>query len=80
MEKPAAILFDSTGKVIYTEKRIHPTYLPKPIVAQLKSEDPAYAIKEIFEYTDAAGKKTYKTTYSVVRTVMFNEDGTQVKK
>ena len=79
MEKPAAIVFDSTGKVLRTEKRIHQTYLPKPILAQLKAEDKDYVIKEIYEFTDASGKKTYTTTYQVVKTTIFNEDGTVVK-
>ena len=80
MEKPAGILFDSTGKVLYTEKRIHQTYLPKPILAQLKAQDPNYAVKEIYEYTDAAGKKTYKTICQMVITAKYNEDGTLVKE
>ena len=79
MEKPANIVFDSTGKVIYVEKRIHPTYLPKKISAQLNSNYPGNIIQEVFEYTNAAGKKTYKTTYQVIITTQFNEDGTVSK-
>jgi len=80
MEKPAQIVFDTTGRVIRIEQRIHQTYLPKPILKQLAAEDKDYEIKEIFEFTDAAGKKTYKTSYTVVKTVLYNEDGTVVKE
>jgi hypothetical protein len=80
MEKPAFIVFDSTGKVIRTEKRIHQTYLPKKITGQLNTEFPGNVIKEIFEYTDAAGVKTYKTTIQATITRMYNEDGTIAKE
>jgi hypothetical protein len=79
MEKPAAIIFDSTGKVLRTEKKIHQTYLPKKIISQLNADYPGNVFQDIFEFTDATGVKTYKTTFQVTITKVFNADGTVAK-
>jgi len=79
MEKPAFIVFDSIGKVIRIEQKIHQTYLPKKIIAQLNKDYPGNVIQEIFEFTDAAGVKTYKTTFQVSLTRLYNPDGTIAK-
>ena len=80
MEKPAAIIFDSTGKVLRTEKKIHQTYLPKKIISQLNTDYPGNVFQDIFEFTDAAGVKTYQTTFQTIITTVFNADGTVAKK
>ena len=75
MEKPAFALFDSTGKVVRIEKRLNVYYLPKKIVNQLNKQYPSNEILEIFEVTDATGKKIYKTTFKCTQTLIFNADG-----
>jgi len=78
MGKPAAIVFDSTGKIIRSEKRIHQTYLPKKIVSQLNTEFPGFVYGDIYEF-ETAGVKTYKVSFQVIKTTIYNPDGTIVK-
>ncbi len=75
MEKPALAVFDSTGKIIRIEKRLHISFLPKKIITALNKQYPGNEILDIYELTDAAGKKTYKTTFQYKQTSVFNADG-----
>jgi hypothetical protein len=79
MEKPATAVFDSTGKVIRVERRLHYSFLPKTIVAQLNKKYPENEILDVYELTDSKGNKTYKTTYKCIQTSVFNTEGAIVK-
>ena len=79
MGTPGFLVFDSTGRVIRSEQRILPLYVPKPVLETLKAEDPNYVIKEVIEITSPGGKKSYHATYQVTRVAVFNADGTLVK-
>jgi hypothetical protein len=79
MEKPAFAVFDSTGNVVRIEKRLHVSYLPKKVTTQLNKLYPGNEILDIYEMTDAAGKKTYKTTFKYTQTEVFNPEGVVVK-
>jgi len=75
MEKPAFAVFDSAGKIVRIEKRLHVSYLPKKVVTQLNKQYPGNEILDVYELTDAAGKKTYKTTFQYKQTSVFNPEG-----
>jgi hypothetical protein len=79
MEKPAFAVFDSTGNVVRIEKRLHSSYLPKKVTAQLNKQYPGNEILDIYELTDAAGKKTYKTTFKYTQTSVFTTEGVELK-
>ena len=75
MEKPAFAVFDSTGKVVRIEKRLHVSYVPKKVTDQLNKQYPGNEILDVYELTDAAGTKTYKLTYQFKQTSVFNAEG-----
>ncbi len=79
MDKPAFAIFDEKGQVIRIERRLHYTYLPKKIVSNLNEQYPGNVIEDVYETTDAAGGKTYKTTFKYKKTINFKEDGLEVK-
>jgi hypothetical protein len=75
MQKPAFAVFDSTGKILRVEKRLHISFLPKKIITQMNKQYPNNEILDIYELTDAAGKVTYKITFQYKQTSVFNADG-----
>jgi hypothetical protein len=75
MQKPAFAVFDSTGKILRVEKRLHISFLPKKIITQMNKQYPNNEILDIYELTDAAGKVTYKITFHYKQTSVFNADG-----
>lgn len=75
MEKPAFAVFDSTGKVVRIEKRLHVSYVPKKVTDQLNKQYPGNEILDVYELTDPAGKKSYKLTYQFKQTSVFNAEG-----
>jgi hypothetical protein len=79
MEKPAIAVFDSTGKIVRIERRLHSSFLPKKIVSQLNKEYPGNEILDVYELTDAKENKTYKTTFQCTQTRVFNPEGVDVK-
>jgi len=79
MEKPAFAIFDVTGKIIRVERTMHYSFLSKKIVSQLNSQYPGNEILDVYEVTDAAGLKTYKTTFKYTKSEVFKEDGSIVK-
>jgi len=79
MDKPAYVVIDSTGKVVRIERRLHVSYLPKKVVEQLNRDYPGNEILDVYELTDAADKKSYRTTYRFQKTSTFTSDGIIMK-
>ena len=80
MDKPAFMVIDTVGNILWIERRIHENYLPKKAKEHLKTLDPKYQIVDIVQITDNKDKVTYKLVAKISTNFTFDSDGSLVGK
>ena len=80
MQKPATMVIDPTGKMLWIEYRQTEEYLPSAVVDSLKKRFLDVSIKDVYKMINEKGKVSYRTTIQHTSTTVVNEDGTPFKK
>jgi len=72
---PGAAVIDSTGKIIQTERKINPMYLPDKAKKYLDSQYKNYEVVELWAISDDKAKNTFKATVQIKEVFSFETDG-----